>query len=108
MIPTCYRFGLGSNDTGLPQITTSITTVAAGALNHWESFNPLRLVPCVFVADEFNVAIHFEEVRIQSTKAMEFARCPAANRLMANNSYPTNFMGKVVSYENPHRIRHPR
>jgi hypothetical protein len=105
--PTCYRFGLRSNDTGLPQ-TTTITPVTAGALSHFGDLNQFRLLPSFHPEEEFSVSIQFQSSFSEPKRAMEFARCIAANRHVANNSGPTSFMGKVVSHENPHCIRYSR
>jgi hypothetical protein len=70
------------------QTTANITQSVAGTFlsTTQNAGDGRKIVPCVFVAQEFPVPIRF---KTQSKLAMEFAGCPAANRLPADGSCQT-------------------
>jgi hypothetical protein len=101
VMPIFCGAGLLLKKEALKQTGANVTQFAAGTSFNFRIFNDLRL--SFFVTDEFLVTISTNNFK--SKPAMEFARCVVAgNRLMANNSYRTNAIGKVASYENSHRI----
>ncbi len=100
---TCYGFGLCSNDTGHALTATDVTQITAGTPD-LRNLDPLRPPLPLPILGESLVAACFKDNRFESKPAMEFARCFPANRYLANDSYRTNVIGKVASYESPHCI----
>lgn len=103
VMPTLFGTGLSPKKDTLIQTGATITKAAAGTPFRFRYSNEIRV--SVFVANAFSVPIQFENFQLKP--AMEFARCCAANRPLADSSRRTNDIGKVVSCESPHCIRHP-